>query len=200
MSFVQPRNNPLKPVKLIAIAIAVHVIIIWALISGLAQKATAYVMEPMNASLIEEITHIPKPEIPKPKITPKIYVAKSELKPPISSTPMQATSEPPPPSAPASPPAAPVLTGAKIDMSGGCQTPRYPESARLAGESGAVTVGFLIGVDGRIKDNKILASSGFRDLDIAAKDALELCRFRPGTENGQFVESWAKVRYVWRLN
>jgi protein TonB len=63
-----------------------------------------------------------------------------------------------------------------------------------------VTIGFLIGVDGRIKDNKIINSSGHRRLDLAARDALELCKFQPGTENGQPVESWAKIKYVWRLN
>lgn len=205
MSFISPQKSSTGTVTLIAVAILVHILFIWLLISGLAQKATAYIMQPMNASMIEEIKHIPKPEIPKPKIVQKVYVAKSEVTPPISTSSIQATTAPippmetPPPSPPAALPA-PVVNSAKIDMSGGCQRPQYPESSRIEGEQGSVTIGFLIGVDGRIKDNKIINSSGHRRLDLAARDALELCKFQPGTENGQPVESWAKIKYVWRLN
>ena len=202
MSFIHPSTRNKNSVVIIGAAVLIHILIIWLLVSGLARKATAYLTEPMNATLIEEVKHIPKPEIPKPKIVPKVYVAKSEVTPPVTSSNIQATVTPPPVIAPPAPPApvAPVVQSAKMDMSVGCQKPQYPETSRLANEQGAVTVGYLIGADGNIKDSKIMSSSGFKRLDAAARDALSLCKFQPGTENGQFVDSWAKIRYVWRLN
>lgn len=203
MSFVSPIQRSSRIFQILIFAIGIHILFIWLLISGLAQKATAFITQPMNAQLIEEIKHIPKPEIPKPKIIQKVYVAKTEIQPPPTVSAVQATIAPPPETAPPAPPSAPVapiVSTAKIDMSGGCQRPQYPEASRIEGEQGSVIVGFLIGMDGRIKDNKILSSSGFRRLDIAARDALELCKFQPGTENGKPIESWAKIKYVWRLN
>ena len=61
MSFISPQKSSTGTATLIAVAILVHILFIWLLISGLAQKATAYMMQPMNASMIEEIKHIPKP-------------------------------------------------------------------------------------------------------------------------------------------
>ena len=202
MSFIHPSTRNKNSIVIIGSAVLIHILIIWLLVSGLARKATAYLTEPMNATLIEEVKHIPKPEIPKPKIVPKVYVAKSEVTPPVTSSNIQATVTPPPVIAPPAPPApvAPVVQSAKMDMSVGCQKPQYPETSRLANEQGAVTVGYLIGADGNIKDSKIMSSSGFKRLDAAARDALSLCKFQPGTENGQFVDSWARIRYVWRLN
>jgi len=206
MSFIRPEKNNTRYLIALGFAIAIQVCMVWLLVSGLAQKATSFITQPMNARLIEELKHIPKevpkPVAPKPQVIPKVYVPPTEVTPPIAVPTVQATVTPPPPAPPPSPPITPpvVVSSAKIDMTGGCQRPKYPESARMAGEEGAVQLAFLIGVDGKIKDNKILSSSGFRRLDIAARDALELCKFQPGTENGQPVESWAKIKYVWRLN
>jgi protein TonB len=202
MSFINPSTRSNKP-QVVTLAVLIHILIIWLLVSGLAKKATAYLVEPLNATLIEEVKHIPKPEIPKPKIAPKVYVAQAEVTP-QQATPsnIQATITPPPvtSSAPPAPPAPSVVQSAKIDMSVGCQKPQYPETSRLSNEQGAVTIGYLIGADGSIKDSKIINSSGFKRLDMAARDALGLCKFQPGSENGQPVDSWAKIKYTWRLN
>jgi protein TonB len=129
MSFIHPSTRSNKP-QVVTLAVLIHILIIWLLMSGLAKKATAYLVEPLNATLIEEVKHIPKPEIPKPKIAPKVYVAQAEVTPPQTSTAnVQATITPPPilSSAPPAPPAPSVVQSAKIDMSVGCQKPQYPE-------------------------------------------------------------------------
>jgi protein TonB len=58
---------------------------------------------------------------------------------------------------------------------------------------------FLIDTDGRVKASEVEASSGHARLDEAARDALSLCRFKPGTADGQPVEAWATLRYTWVL-
>ena len=48
----------------------------------------------------------------------------------------------------------------------------YPDASRNAEEEGAVTVGFYVDIDGKVKDSRIEKSSGFRRLDEAARQAL----------------------------
>jgi TonB family protein len=80
-----------------------------------------------------------------------------------------------------------------------CANPVYPKADMQAGHQGTVTVGFLVDENGRVKDSKITASSGFMRLDIAAQTALGKCSFHPALENGKPVEKWAHVQYEWKL-
>lgn len=81
-----------------------------------------------------------------------------------------------------------------------CRTPEYPRSSLRTGETGAVTLAFLIGTDGRVIDSRIDKSSGFPELDKAARAGLSLCRFKPASVDGKPEESWTKMRYVWKLD
>lgn len=80
-----------------------------------------------------------------------------------------------------------------------CAKPAYPQSSLRNGDSGTVTLAFLIGADGRVADSKVEKSSGFRDLDRAAMTGLAQCRFKPGTVDGVPYESWMRMQYVWSL-
>ncbi|MES2832590.1 MAG: energy transducer TonB [Pseudomonadota bacterium] len=106
--------------------------------------------------------------------------------------------QPAPPVSPSVAPSA-VRIAALVDPSA-CRTPDYPRSSLRAGETGAVTLAFLIGTDGRVIDSRIDRSSGFPDLDNAARAGLSLCRFKPGSVDGKPEESWTKMRYVWKLD
>ena len=81
-----------------------------------------------------------------------------------------------------------------------CEKPSYPsESARL-NEEGTVQLKFSVGADGRVIDSAVEKSSGFRRLDEAARQSLSKCTFKPGTKDGVAVESWASLKYTWKLN
>ncbi|MGB9109969.1 MAG: energy transducer TonB, partial [Telluria sp.] len=56
-----------------------------------------------------------------------------------------------------------------------CAKPVYPREAIRNEWSGKSTIAFLIGVDGLVKDAKVVKSSGHDILDEAAKEALSLC-------------------------
>ena len=56
-----------------------------------------------------------------------------------------------------------------------------------AGHEGTVKLRFLVDENVRVKDSKVMASSGFTALDEAA------------LKKGKAVQQWTKVRYVWRL-
>jgi protein TonB len=80
-----------------------------------------------------------------------------------------------------------------------CEKPDYPSASRRLEEEGTVTLKFLVGVDGKVKESAVDKSSGFRRLDEAARQGLSKCQFKPGTENGQPFEGWASMRYTWKL-
>ncbi|MES2298693.1 MAG: energy transducer TonB [Pseudomonadota bacterium] len=85
-------------------------------------------------------------------------------------------------------------------LSDGCATPEYPKAAIRNAESGTVTLSLLVGADGRVSDARIAKSSGFSDLDRAARSALSLCKFRPAMVNGVATSGWTSLDYVWTLN
>jgi protein TonB len=93
---------------------------------------------------------------------------------------------------------APIRVPPQIKES--CRQPDYPPAAKRLGQTGTVVVKFLIEVDGTVADSAIETSSGYPRLDDAAREALALCSFKPGTVDGQPERSWAQVQYNWKLN
>jgi protein TonB len=87
---------------------------------------------------------------------------------------------------------------AKLDFHS-CPKPEYPRTDVQAGHQGMVKLGFLVDENGRVKDSKVMESSGFTTLDEAARSALAQCSFQPALENGKAVQQWTKVQYVWTL-
>ncbi len=80
-----------------------------------------------------------------------------------------------------------------------CEPPKYPKAALMNEETGTVTMGFLVGADGKVVESKIEKSSGSKSLDKAALSALSQCKFKPGTRDGKPEQAWAKVDFVWKL-
>jgi protein TonB len=81
----------------------------------------------------------------------------------------------------------------------GCAKPEYPLSAARNGETGTVTLALLVGTDGRVTGSRVQKSSGSRDLDRAAVNALSLCQFKPAMHDGLPEAGWAQIAYVWSL-
>jgi TonB family protein len=81
-----------------------------------------------------------------------------------------------------------------------CEKPDYPVASKRLTEEGTVHLRFLVGVDGKIVESAIEKSSGFRRLDEAAIQGLSKCAFKPRTKDGVAVESWASMKYTWRID
>ena len=92
-----------------------------------------------------------------------------------------------------------VHVPAHVDAAMSCATPEYPIASRRAGEDGTVRLLFLIATDGQVIESRVEVSSGSPRLDDAARQALSLCHFTPGTVDGRLERSWARLDYVWRL-
>ena len=163
-----------------------------------------------------ELPYIPVPEIhiQQPPQRQNAISAVTNVKPetseppavPTHATPEALTPKPPTPGPPAAP-AAPIATARPepvrvppvIDAARNCKKPSYPPASVRLGEAGTVLLRFLIDTDGRVKSSDVQSSSGHKRLDEAAREALSLCRFKPGISDGQPVEAWATLRYTWVL-
>ena len=80
-----------------------------------------------------------------------------------------------------------------------CAKPQYPAADVQASHEGKVKLGFLVDENGKVKDSKVISSSGFTTLDEAARSALAQCSFQPALKKGKAVQEWTKVLYVWEL-
>jgi TonB family protein len=70
--------------------------------------------------------------------------------------------------------------------------PRYPNDAIRHKEQGSVLLLVLVGKDGLPKDIKVIQSSGFDSLDLAAINALSQWTYRPRTVDGVPVEAYLR--------
>lgn len=206
MSYAHPRSSS-RRLTGVAITVALHIALIYALIHGLARKIVEIVVPPLETKIIEEIKPpADKPPPPPPKLAtpppPFIPPPEVNIQMPIQSAPTITAVAPTPPPQPApfvpTPPRPAQQTAAVVNAAS-CDKPEYPPAARRAGETGTVLLNFLIDVNGKVIDSKVERSSGSRRLDEAARNALELCTFRPATADGKPQRAWARMEYVWRL-
>ena len=160
----------------------------------------------------------PPPQPPQPQqrvVKPDVVVPKVEVDvpPPPVQEQVQATTEAEPmpeqalPSQNEAPPAQQPSTNANpgqmrsavLADANGCATPAYPANAARNGETGTVTLALMVGTDGRVQGSRVQKSSGSRDLDRAAVNALSLCQFKPAMNAGVAEAGWAQIAYVWTL-
>jgi protein TonB len=217
--YAQRKRSTQKHLLGLSAVIVLHVLVLWAINSGLAHRFVKFAKAPVEAVLLEETPpDIPPPPPPPPPPPqnlpppPPAYVPPVEVQvstpPPVNA--IAAVSSKPQAEAPPSPlpvastpaqvalPSTPVRTAAVISAAS-CEKPDYPSASRRLEEEGTVTLKFLVGADGKVKESAVDKSSGFRRLDEAARQGLAKCLFKPGTENGQPVEGWAGIKYTWKL-
>ena len=58
-------------------------------------------------------------------------------------------------------------------------------------------LGFLVRADGTVADTVVLNSSGSRDLDRAAANALSKCVFQRAVNIDKAVDLWVRLSYAW---
>lgn len=80
-----------------------------------------------------------------------------------------------------------------------CKRPEWPLEALRHDQQGTTTLAFLIGVDGKVVSARLVKSSGFPLLDAAAEEGIRRCSFRPARQDGEPVQAWMQMAYVWTL-
>lgn len=222
MDFSNRQQEPGKKFIGIGLVIAFHVLVVYALVSGLARKAMEVVIKPAEVKLVEEVKPPPPPPDTPPPPPPKLLAPPPPFIPPPEVQVQQPVQQQPTIAAVSNvkpenpqftktqaPPApvqeakatGPVTVPGVIDFNvGGCK-PEYPRASLRNEETGTVQLSVLIGADGTVADVKIDKSSGFRGLDNAVKSQLMSgsCKNKPGTVDGKPQQTWTKVQYVWKL-
>lgn len=214
MSYMEPRDSARRATGM-AVVVAFHIVLGYALVEGLARKIVEVVRSPLDTKIIEEVKPPPpdKPPPPPPKLVtppppyippPDILIQSTVTGPTITAvTQVKPAAPVPPPARPVPPPPPakprePVRVAAVVDARA-CEKPAYPAASLRANESGVVLLSFLIDVDGRVLEGKVERSSGYRRLDDAARNGLSLCKFRPATLDGKPERTWSRIEYEWKI-
>jgi protein TonB len=167
--------------KGIAIVVALHILIGWAIVSGTAKNALISIKKPLEAVVIQEVIIPPPPpppppkpikpqEVPKVEAPPPPFVPPPDVAPPATLTapvvqavetppPTPAVIAPPPPPAPPAPPPPPKPAVNRSDIRVACPTQVQPEMPRRAiqnGIGGVVRAQVLI-KEGAVKEVTILS-------------------------------------------
>ncbi|TMH80252.1 MAG: TonB family protein [Betaproteobacteria bacterium] len=196
MSYAVQKDSSRRLTGLVAV-VAFHVVLVYALVHGLARKIVEVVRQPLETKIIEEIK-APPPDKPPPPPPPKLTTPPPPYIPPPEVTVQVPVSAPTISAVTSVKPPEEYRTPAVVDANT-CEKPAYPAAARRANETGIVRLTFLIDVDGKVLASKVERTSGSRRLDEAARAGLSLCKFKPATLNGRPERTWGRIDYVWKL-
>lgn len=201
MAYADQQASGNKIVSLVIVAL-IHIVVIYALVTGLAYSAVKTVAEKLNVVDVEE--EVIEPEEPPPPppdqpITPPPVVTPPPIvrTPPTSAPVITTTNTPPPvftptpivappPPPPAAPPPPSKASGASPRGNpGSWATPNdYPARALREERAGTTRFRVTIGPDGRVTDCQVTGSSGHADLDEATcKNVTRRARFKPALDS-----------------
>lgn len=196
MDYAYNQRDPARRAKGIAIVVAVHLVIGYVLVSGMARSGLNILKKPLEAVVVEAVIPPPPPPPPPPKPiekapeAPKVdappppFVPPPDVTPPATSTApaIVSTAAPPPtPPAPVTPPppkepdakavAAAMETEYQIKVKAMLEAAkRYPTGRKASQErpQGQVRVWFILARSGALVDSGVLVSSDSNLLDDAA--------------------------------
>jgi len=189
MDFEYRPHDPGRRLAGLAVVVVLHVLIGYALVSGLARKAVEVIKKPLEATIIQEVKIPPPPppppkiKPPEPKAPPKVqappppFVPPPEIPPPpVEAPPVITTTPTPPPEpvvvAPPPPPVEPPKASGRSDIGVACPTqvkPEIPRKALQDGTGGVVRAQALI-QGGAVKEVTII--SGPRIFHGAVRSAM----------------------------
>lgn len=182
MDFSKRQADPRRHLLGIAFVILFHVLIVYALVNGLARKVIDVVRAPIETKVIEEVKKPPAPpEVvvpPPPKLEapPPPFIPPPEIQiqtpPPVQNT-ITAVTPAPPASAAIAPVAPPVVaqpaSAPAVPVSAAVVCPNYAktmgdvayprEAVRQGIDKGEALIQFTVTASGEVKDVKALQAS-----------------------------------------
>ena len=224
MDFAQQQRHPGRHLLGFGIVLALHLLLGWALVTGLAQRMIEVIKAPIETKIVEEVKPPPPPDDnlpPPPKVAPPpppfVPPPEVNVNPPAHAGPtITATQVVPPPApvrvappapvvAPPAPvaPRVPVRTEPKVDFQNVCDRPEYNAAARRAEATGNTTILYTMDITGQIAEATVEKSAGpsreHKILDRLALEAVRACKGTPGTLDGKPEKLTSRITYVWRI-
>ena len=215
MSYAQRKEISGNRTAAIVVVAILHLILGYALVTGLAYNVIKKAAEDLKTFDVEEEPPPPEetpppppenvPDTPPPVVAPPPVVRMNVAPPPVVSVPVA-----PPvvitPTAPPAPPAPPPVRtvppkSAVGNLQGLISADDYPQAALENEEQGTVSVRLAIGPNGRVSDCSVTGSSGSRTLDSTTCRILKSrARFTPATDNmGNPTAGSFPQRITWRI-
>jgi protein TonB len=221
VNFAESQRNPKKHPTGLLIVIAMHLLLGYALVSGLGKRVVDVVkvaetkvidapppppppppkdLPPPPKNLPPPPVYVPPPPVDVPPPPPQQQITTTTvMPPPAPDVRVQAPPAPVPP-----PPAAVHARPATINANDPSCKPEYPAAALRANATGTTRIKFTVDAAGKVVSAEIVGSSGSsrenRLLDNAAKSALSTCPFTPGIDDtGKPVGTTTVVDYTWKL-
>jgi len=194
VDYAQQQRSWGKHLPSIALVVLLHIILGYALVSGLARRVVEVIKQPIETKIIEEIKK-PPPDVPPPP-PPKLAAPPPPFIPPpeiniqvpqvVQPTITTVTTTPPPPGPPAAiappaPPAPPAPAGPPIRKEYKAAfrvEPQFPRQALRDGLNGRVVAHVYVAPQGNVTDVKIISSSN-RIFDREVIRALSQWKFNP---------------------
>ncbi len=199
MDYARRQRDPTRHLIGMAFVVLVHVLVIYALVTGLARTAVEVIKKPLSATIIEEIkappppppppppkkiveapkvqapvqTYVPPPDIPVPTTTAEPVISAVTATPP---TEPHVIAPPPVVEAPPAPLPKPAVRRGITRLSG--EDPVYPRAAIRAGiDKGRVLARVMIDEKGNVHEVIIVKSEPPGRFDQAVIDALKEWKF-----------------------
>lgn len=196
----------------IIFVIVLHILLVYALASGLANSTIELLRGDLEATVVAEVAEDdgpppppppdfepPPPTVPPPDITIDLAPQQQAQQQTIQT--VVERPAPPPPVVAAAPPPPPPITPPRagprniVDPN----TDYPPISVRLQ-EEGRVQLAVVVGADGSCKDAQVVSSSGKTRLDEAS---VTLCKrkfkWTPATQGGTPIEAKVNMNVTWQL-
>ncbi len=200
MDYAQRQRQPGKHVTGITVVVVLHIVLGYALVSGLARKVVDVIKQPLETKIIEEVKKPPPPDTPPPPPPKMVQVMPTFVPPPevqvqtpVAPPPIAATTSVAPPVYAPPVPQAPPSTG-PVNAAVACANVRavqaeikYPPQALKDGLQGSVVLGFVLSAGGEIKDVEIKSSSN-RIFNSAASSAAR--RLKCAAQGRDVALSW----------
>ena len=200
------RTNAASPRRFMSIAAVVllHIILIYALASGLAANMAQKVIQDVQVAVVQEkpVEHKlpppPPPELvkpPPPFVPPPQINIQNEA--PQNNAITQVTNQVQPPAPPK--PAATLPTLAR-GVGNNCAQRYYPQMAIRLSHQGETFVKVDVAADGSVTNVVLSKSSGYDELDQAAIQCVTNgWHYNPATQNGQPIAGTREAGIVWKL-
>ena len=197
-------RRQMTPERLVGIGFVavLHVIVIWAIVSGLAQKFVHAALPP--DIVVVQVPKVkilpPPPPQPETPVLPQSHEIAAQP-PPFQISDDDATvtariGPPPPTHLEQSLTPDTAATGIVTTHT----TPPYPPLARRLSEQGTVTLRLTISPQGIVTGADIVKSSGYADLDQSAMSwVMSHWKYKPAVQNGSPVASQTTAAVVFNL-